>query len=205
MENCLWNKGYVFLTKKKCSLRYLKSDKYMEGCSIPRSPLPVLFMLVFMTWVHMNEETRYSQKRTVKEEWCFQRAGPPEALNEIQGRRRTLGCTHLFEYSYLQTILPRNGTAGPHGNFTFNFLRNLYTVLHNGSTNPEKTVIQKDTRTPISIAALFTKKPRHGSNLNVHQQRRGWGRSGAWMLYNRILLSHKKKRKQCRSQQRAWT
>jgi len=31
----------------------------------------------------------------------------------------------------------------------------------------EKTLIQKDTCTPILTAALFT---RHGNNLNVHQQ-----------------------------------
>ena len=32
---------------------------------------------------------------------------------------------------------------------------------------PDKTVIQKDTRISMFIAALFT-KPRHGINLNVH-------------------------------------
>ena len=36
----------------------------------------------------------------------------------------------------------------------------------------EKTIIRKDTCTPIFIAALFT-MPGHGSNLNVHQQRNG--------------------------------
>ena len=32
---------------------------------------------------------------------------------------------------------------------------------------PEKTIIQKDTCTPMFIAALFT-MPGHGSNLNAH-------------------------------------
>ena len=36
--------------------------------------------------------------------------------------------------------------------------------------NPEKTIIQKDTCTPMFIAALFTIAG-HGSDLNVHQQR----------------------------------
>ena len=34
----------------------------------------------------------------------------------------------------------------------------------------EKTIIQKDTCTPMFIVALFI---RHGSNLNVNQQRNG--------------------------------
>ena len=33
---------------------------------------------------------------------------------------------------------------------------------------PDKTMIGKDTCTPVFIAALFT---RHGNNLNIHQQR----------------------------------
>ena len=37
---------------------------------------------------------------------------------------------------------------------------------------PEKTTIRKDTCTPMFVAALFT-IPRHGGNLNVHQQRNG--------------------------------
>ena len=36
---------------------------------------------------------------------------------------------------------------------------------------PEKTIIQKDTFTPMYIAALFTQNPVHGSNLNAHQKR----------------------------------
>ena len=36
---------------------------------------------------------------------------------------------------------------------------------------PEKTIIQKDTFTPMYIAALFTKYPVHGSNLNAHEKR----------------------------------
>ena len=39
---------------------------------------------------------------------------------------------------------------------------------------PEKTLIQKGTCTPMFITALFTiAKPRHGSNLMVHQQGNG--------------------------------
>ena len=37
---------------------------------------------------------------------------------------------------------------------------------------PEKTLSQKDTRTPMFIVALFTKS-RHRSKLNVHQQMNG--------------------------------
>ena len=37
---------------------------------------------------------------------------------------------------------------------------------------PKKTITQKDTCTRIFIATLL-KQPRHGSNLNVHQQRNG--------------------------------
>ena len=40
------------------------------------------------------------------------------------------------------------------------------------SQNPrltEKTIIQKDTCTPVFIAALFTKVKTHGSNLSVHR------------------------------------
>ena len=33
---------------------------------------------------------------------------------------------------------------------------------------PEKTVTQKDTCTPLFIAALFTIQPGHGSSLDVH-------------------------------------
>ena len=36
----------------------------------------------------------------------------------------------------------------------------------------EKTLIEKDACTPMFIVALFT-QPRHGSNINVHQQRNG--------------------------------
>ena len=37
---------------------------------------------------------------------------------------------------------------------------------------PDKTIIQKDTCTPMFIAALLT-QPRHGNNLNVCQQMNG--------------------------------
>ena len=37
---------------------------------------------------------------------------------------------------------------------------------------PEKTTVQKDTCTPMFIAALFTIAS-HGSNLNAHRQTNG--------------------------------
>ena len=53
---------------------------------------------------------------------------------------------------------------------------------------PDKTVIQKDTCTPMFIAALFT-IPGHGSNLNVIG---GMDKEDVVHIYNAILLSHKK-------------
>ena len=37
----------------------------------------------------------------------------------------------------------------------------------------EKTIIWKDTYTPVFIAALFTIAKTHGSNLNIHEQMNG--------------------------------
>ena len=37
----------------------------------------------------------------------------------------------------------------------------------------------------------YVQQPRHGSNLNVLQQRNGWRRCGTY-IHNGILLSHKK-------------
>ena len=37
---------------------------------------------------------------------------------------------------------------------------------------PDKTLVQKDTCTPVFIAALFT-IAKHGHNLNVHRQMNG--------------------------------
>ena len=53
----------------------------------------------------------------------------------------------------------------------------------------EKTIIQKDTRTPMFIAALFTiaktrKQPKYPSTDE-------WVKN-LWYIYNGILLSHKK-------------
>ena len=47
---------------------------------------------------------------------------------------------------------------------------------------PEKTIIQKDSYTPVFIAAL---QPRHGSNLNIHQQ-------DMVLIWNAILFGHEK-------------
>ena len=47
----------------------------------------------------------------------------------------------------------------------------------------EKTFIQKDTCTPKFTAALFTVIG-YGSNLNVHQQRKGKRRCGAYTPWN---------------------
>ena len=44
---------------------------------------------------------------------------------------------------------------------------------------PEKTMIQKDTCTPMFIAALY-QQARHGNNLNVHGQRSGSRRCGTY-------------------------
>ena len=38
---------------------------------------------------------------------------------------------------------------------------------------PEKIITQKDTRTPMFIAALFTIVPGHGSSLDAPQQVNG--------------------------------
>ena len=57
-------------------------------------------------------------------------------------------------------------------------LRNLYIELPYDPTipllgiYPDKTLLERDTCTCMFIAALFT-KPRHGNNLNVHQQMNG--------------------------------
>ena len=47
----------------------------------------------------------------------------------------------------------------------------------------EKTIIQKDTFTPVFTAALFT-IPGHGSNLNVHQQKTRERRYGTYIQRN---------------------
>ena len=39
-------------------------------------------------------------------------------------------------------------------------------------THPDKTIIQKDTHTPMFTAALFT-RAKTGSNLRVHRQMHG--------------------------------
>ena len=54
---------------------------------------------------------------------------------------------------------------------------------------PDKTIVQKDTRTPMFIAALFTiaktrKQPKYPSTDE-------WVKN-LWYIYNGILLSHKK-------------
>ena len=54
--------------------------------------------------------------------------------------------------------------------------------------NSDKSVIQKDTCTPMFIAALFT-IAKHGNNLNVHQQ---MDKEDGVDIYNEILLSHLK-------------
>ena len=65
-------------------------------------------------------------------------------------------------------------------------------VLHLG-IKPEKTTIHKDTRTQGSLQQhLFIQHPRHGSSVDVHPQRNGERKCGAY-TYNGILLSHKKK------------
>ena len=43
---------------------------------------------------------------------------------------------------------------------------------HHWAYNPEKTIIEKDTWTPMFIAAVFTIAG-HGSNLDVHRQING--------------------------------
>ena len=59
----------------------------------------------------------------------------------------------------------------------------------------DKTIIQKDIHTPRFIAALFTwnTKPRHGNNLNVHQQMNGLRRCGIH-IHSGILRSHKRRK-----------
>ena len=51
------------------------------------------------------------------------------------------------------------------------------------SIYPEKTIIQKDTFTPVFTAALFT-IPGHRSNLNVHQQKTRERRYGTYIQRN---------------------
>jgi len=73
------------------------------------------------------------------------------------------------------------------------FLRKLKTKLPFDPATPlqgiypEETMTQKDTCTPVFIAALFT-IARHGNNLNVLQQRSGSRR--VVHIHNGILLNH---------------
>ena len=57
-------------------------------------------------------------------------------------------------------------------------------------TYPDKTIIQKDTCTPMFIVALFT-IAKTWNGLNVHQQMND---KDVVHIYNGILLSHKKER-----------
>ena len=48
---------------------------------------------------------------------------------------------------------------------------------------PDKTFIEKDTCTPVS-EQHYSQKPRHGSNLNVHQQMNGLRICGTYIQWN---------------------
>ena len=54
---------------------------------------------------------------------------------------------------------------------------------------------EKDTCTPMFIAALFTraKQPRHGNDLNAHQWMNGLGRCGTNIQWNTISAVKKTK------------
>ena len=80
--------------------------------------------------------------------------------------------------------MPRNGIAVACGSSIFSFstvwrfLRKLEIdlpydpVIPLLGISPEKNMFQKDTQPPMFIAALLT-IAKHGSNINVHQQRNG--------------------------------
>ena len=48
---------------------------------------------------------------------------------------------------------------------------------------PDKTIIKKDTCT-LMFYSSTSYNPRHGNNLNIHQQMTGWRRCGTYIQWN---------------------
>ena len=123
-----------------------------------------------------------------KAEWLSGCRMVPSVLTVHPGDRVFDRVLWLPNPASRDSTVPPITSPGKDQNSKYGFYRMCIAFTASESQNMERTIIRKDTRTPMFIAALFTiaktcKPPKCPSTKEWIKQ--------AWYIYNGILLSHK--------------